>query len=63
MQSVNPAKAFPPAASIEEVLYSNASSDLEYAKPGNLALRIARAVSDLERSAAQVGFLRFKGTL
>ena len=54
MKSVNPDKAFPSEASIEAVLYNNASSDQEYAKPGNLALRVARAISDIERNAAQV---------
>ena len=49
MQRVTPAKAFPTVASIEEVLYQNATTDLEYAKPGNLGLRITRAISDIER--------------
>ena len=54
MQRVTPAKAFPSAASIEEVLYQNASTDLEYAKPGNLGLRITRAISDIERRTGKV---------
>ena len=54
MQRVTPAKAFPTVASIEEVLYQNATTDLEYAKPGNLGLRITRAISDIERRTGQV---------